>query len=438
MKLYLISLGCARNLIDSDIMLSRLMIPGWIVTEKPEEADVILVNTCGFIEAAADESIRTILEMARFKIDGVCRTLVVAGCLPERFGEQIAAELPEVDIFLGTGAYDKICEILTSPPAGSHCVLPDPNSIGFQPVGSTRTLTPSHMAYLKIAEGCSKHCTYCIIPRLRGRHRSRPLKDIVSEARLLVSEGARELILVAQDTTAYGQELAGEGGLECVLEALSGISDHLWIRFLYGHPASITDLVVRTVARHSNICSYFDIPVQHAADRILKQMGRPCTADDLYRLYDSIRTVVPDAALRTTVMVGFPGETDADFKELLRFIETVRFDQLGGFIYSDFDDLSSHTLSGHVPEHVAKERFDELMKRQRDIAMQINQQHVEKVLDVLVEENPEQHLFVGRTSFQAPEVDGVTYIHGENLQVGDFVKIRITDAYEYDLSGEAL
>jgi len=438
MKLYLIILGCARNLIDSDIMLSRMMIPGWIVTDNPEEADVILVNTCSFIEAAADESIQTVLDMARYKVDGACRMLVVAGCLPERFGEQIAAELPEVDIFIGTGAFDKIREILESPLAGSNCVLPDPNTIGFQSVGSTRTLTPSYMAYLKIAEGCSKHCSYCIIPRLRGRHRSRPLKDIVSETRLLVSGGARELVLVAQDTTAYGQDLAPGTGLDSVLEALSVISDDFWIRFLYGHPASITDSVIRTVASHSNVCPYFDIPVQHAADRILKRMGRQCTADDLYRLYNSIRTTVPDAALRTTVMVGFPGETDADFDELLAFIDTVRFDQLGGFIYSDFDDLPSHSLTGHVPEHVAKERYDELMKRQRDIARQINQQHVGKVLDVLIEENLEQHLFVGRTLFQAPEVDGVTYVQGENLQVGDFVKIRITDAYEYDLTGETL
>jgi len=436
-KIYLISLGCARNLVDSEMMSSRITASGGVMCDNPDEADVILINTCGFIEAAADESIQTILDMARYKTDGNCRLLIVAGCLPERFGTEIASELPEVDLFIGTGALEKIGHILKAPRQYGSCLLPDPNSAGFQKVGATRTLTPPHMSYLKIAEGCSKHCTYCIIPKLRGRHRSRPFHDIVSEARRLVAGGVKELVLVAQDTTAYGQDVPTAGGLDSLLEALSDLSDRLWIRFMYGYPENINPAIIRTVADHANICPYFDIPIQHASDCVLKRMGRPGTEDDLYRLFDSIRAVVPDAAFRTTVIVGFPGETDADFSRLLKFIERVRFDQLGGFLYSDFDDLPSHRLPDHVPPAVAKERYDALMAVQQAVSLSINTGHVGRRADVLIEEKVEPGLYVGRTRFQAPEVDGMTYVRGRNLVVGDFAGIKITDAFEYDLSGDA-
>lgn len=456
MKLHLVSLGCVRNLVDSEVMLGRFKKAGWIITQDPEEADVIIINTCSFIESAVNESIDTILELARFKQNGVCRRLIVTGCLPERFREAIVDALPEVDIFLGTGAFDNIIQAAEGSLNLSGCILPDPNIIPLQGHDVPRVLSFSHMAYLKIAEGCNRHCTYCIIPKLRGKQRSRLLGDIVSEARSMVLSGVKELILVAQETTAYGKDLFPPTDLGRLLESISDIpasltphgtragsgdadgSENLWIRVLYGHPESIDESLIKTVAMHHNICSYFDLPIQHASDAVLKKMGRKYFRDDLYRLFDKIRLLIPDAALRTTVILGFPGETEKDFEGLLTFIKDVRFDHLGVFVYSDSEDLPSHRLSGHVPENVAKDRHDRLMSCQLEISLENNRKHIGRELIVLVEEVLEDNLYMGRTFFQAPEVDGITYIHSNQLQTGDFARVRITDALEYDLIGEAV
>lgn len=437
MKLHLVSLGCAKNLVDSELMLGRLMKSGWTNTPDPGNADIIIINTCSFIESAINESIDTILELARYKQSGVCRRLIVAGCLPERFREDIIQALPEVDCFLGTGAFHEIEKMVASSIAPSKCLLPDPDLIPLQNQGATRALSFPHMAYLKIAEGCSRHCTYCIIPKLRGKQKSRRLEDIVAEVRFLISSGVKELILVAQDTTFYGKDLLPPVPLSRLAENIADISDSVWVRIMYGHPESIDDPFIRTVAKRRNICSYFDIPVQHVSDMVLKKMGRSYKTDNLLRLYDKIRSFVSDAALRTTVMVGFPGETDADFEALVAFVKAVRFDHLGVFIYSDSKDLPSHRLSGHIPENVAKERYDRLMSCQLKISLENNRKHIGKVYDVLVEETTEDNLYNGRTFFQAPEVDGITYIHSEQLQTGSFVGVRIVDALEYDLIGEA-
>lgn len=437
MKLHLVSLGCAKNLVDSELMLGRLMKSGWTNTPDPGNADIIIINTCSFIESAINESIDTILELARYKQSGVCRRLIVAGCLPERFREDIIQALPEVDCFLGTGAFHEIVKVVASSSAPSKCLLPDPDLIPLQNQGATRALSLPHMAYLKIAEGCSRYCTYCIIPKLRGKQKSRRLEDIVVEARFLISSGVKELILVAQDTTFYGKDLLPPVPLSRLVENIAGISASVWLRIMYGHPESIDDPFIRTVAKHRNICSYFDIPVQHVSDMVLKKMGRSYKTDNLLRLYDKIRLFVPDAALRTTVMVGFPGETDADFEALVAFVKAVRFDHLGVFIYSDSKDLPSHRLSGHIPENVAQERYDRLMSCQLKISLENNRKRIGKVYDVLVEETTEDNLYNGRTFFQAPEVDGITYIHAEQLQTGSFVGVRIVDALEYDLIGEA-
>ena len=459
MNLYLLSLGCARNLVDSEIMMGRIKQAGWDLVDEPEEADAIVVNTCSFIEDAADESIEMILELAYFKQEGRCKRLVVAGCLPERYREKIAAQLPEVDAFIGTGAYDRIVEALEGNQYDGGCLLPDPDRIPPRENDAPRALSTSHMAYLKIAEGCSRHCTYCIIPKLRGKKRSRLPQAVIAEAQGLLESGVKELVLVAQDTTSYGTDLNPPASLSQLVESLASLPvtpaltsggarvdgsnpQHAWIRVLYGHPESIDDAFIKTVASHPNICSYFDIPIQHASSSILEKMGRMYRSDDLWRLFDKIRSWVPDAALRTTIIVGFPGENDKDFAGLLRFIEDVRFDHLGVFLYSDSADLPSHKLANHVPAKVAQERYDQLMSCQLDISAQNYQKYIGQTLEVLVEEAIEDGLFAGRATFQAPEVDGMAYIKSGPVppgpQIGSFSRIKVTDAMEYDLIGDAV
>jgi ribosomal protein S12 methylthiotransferase len=430
-------------------MNGRLKKAGWTLTDDPGEAATIVVNTCSFIESAAQESVDTILELAEYKKEGSCTRLVVAGCLPERYREDIVTSLPEVDVFLGTGAYDQIISAVQDPKFTNQCVLPDPDLVALQDKDSPRDLSQSHLAYLKIAEGCSKACTYCIIPKLRGSQHSRLPDDIVSEAKQLVAGGARELVLVAQDTTAYGRDLAQPVNLGQLMQRLASAKfdvaqavDDPWFRVLYGHPESIDDSFIETVAAFHNVCSYFDIPIQHASTRLLKRMGRQYTRSNLFRLFDRIRVRVPEAVLRTTLIVGFPGETDQDFKQLMDFAEQVRFDHLGVFIYSDSDDLSSHHLSGHVPKKVAQERYHQIMSAQSGISSENNQKYIGKIVKVLVEEFLENHLFAGRTDFQAPEVDGISYINTNprpfDLKIGSFTDMRVTDAMEYDLMGEAV
>ena len=448
-KLYLESLGCARNQVDSEIMHGRLKKVGWTMTDDPAEAATIVINTCSFIESAAQESIDTILELAEYKKDGACTRLVVTGCLPERYREEIVTSLPEVDVFLGTGAFDQIVGAVQDPKFTNQCVLPDPDLVTLQDNHSPRDLIQPHLAYLKIAEGCSKGCTYCIIPKLRGKQHSRPPEDVVAEATRLVTGGAKELVLVAQDTTAYGGDLAESFNLGHLMERLAKIKpnnqqdfDGPWFRVLYGHPESIEDSFINTVASFQNLCSYFDIPIQHVSNGVLKRMGRRYTRQSLFRLFDRIRAQIPDAVLRTTIIVGFPGETDKDFEQLLEFAEEVRFDHLGVFIYSDSEDLSSHHLSNHVPLDVARDRYHQIMSTQSGISSENNQKYIGKTVKVLVEEYLENNFFAGRTNFQAPEVDGISYINTSplpfDLKIGSFTDMRVTDAMEYDLMGEVV
>jgi ribosomal protein S12 methylthiotransferase len=446
MKLYLESLGCARNQVDSEIMIGRLKAAGWILTDNPAEAETIVVNTCSFIEDAAQESIDVILELAEYKKGGACDRLVVAGCLPERYREEILSSLPEVDVFIGTGAFDQIVKAAGEPQFSHQCLLPDPDLIAVRGKDSPRELISPHLAYLKVAEGCSKTCTYCIIPKLRGRQKSRPPEDIISEAKKLMAAGVKELVLVAQDTTAYGRDLTTPANLTQLVGDLAviGADDQWgnakpWFRVLYGHPESIEDSFIDTVASHPNLCPYFDIPIQHVSPGILKRMGRRYNRDELYRLFDRIRNQVPTAVLRTTIIVGFPGEKDQDFDQLLKFTENVQFDHLGVFVYSDSDDLASHQLSDHVPDAVATDRYHQLMSAQSEISSEKNQKYIGKTLRILVEECLDNHLFAGRTNFQAPEVDGISYISTNQspfkLKIGSFVDMRVTDAMEYDLMG---
>ncbi|HWR93490.1 MAG TPA: 30S ribosomal protein S12 methylthiotransferase RimO [Desulfobacterales bacterium] len=446
--LHLVSLGCAKNQVDSEVMLGRLKRAGWVITEDPEQAHTIVVNTCSFIQSAAEESIDTIVELAEYKKSGSCRRLVVTGCLPERYREQIVQAIPEVDVFLGTGAFDQIVQAVGNRPLAEKTILPDPEHACLEQQGSARVLTSAHMAYLKIAEGCSHRCSYCIIPKLRGPHKSQPLENLVAEAGELLSSGVKELVLVGQDTTAYGQDLNPPVTLGNLVNGLARLSTgggrganfFPWIRVLYGNPESIEETFVRAVADNPRVCSYFDLPIQHASNRILKRMGRRCTREKLVRLFRRIREIVPDAVLRTTVIVGFPGETDEDFRQVLDFAEEIRFDHLGVFVYSDADDLASHRLRQHVPPGVAQDRYDQLMSTQMDIAAEKNQKHIGQTLQVLIEENLGSRLFAGRTCFQAPEVDGITYVNSSASALppalGCFARTRINDAMEYDLMGE--
>ncbi len=437
-KLHLISLGCAKNLVDSELMLGCLKQSGWIMTREPAEAEAIVVNTCSFIESAADESIDAILEAAAYKKEGRCRQLIVTGCLPERYRDKIVEALPEVDLFLGTGAYDQIARALADADKRHRCLLPDPNEMALQEAGMPRISTTPHLAYLKISEGCDRRCTYCIIPKLRGRQRSRPVEDIVAEARKLADAGAKELVLVAQDTTAYGRDLQPPADFSRLLESVASAAENAWIRFLYGHPQSMDEGVVRSVAGRVNICPYFDIPIQHASDPVLKKMGRDYGREDLVRLFAGIRKLLPAAALRTTVIVGFPGETDQDFDQLMRFVKTVRFDHLGVFVYSDSEDLPSHRLGRRVSAKLAEKRRDLLMRLQAGISRQNNQKYVGTVRRVIIEEVVETGLYSGRTVFQAPEVDGVTYVHAEKLEIGSVTNVKINDVLAYDLVGERI
>jgi ribosomal protein S12 methylthiotransferase len=317
-------------------------------------------------------------------------------------------------------------------------LFPDPNTRWFQDLSETRERITEHYCYIKVSEGCNRKCTYCIIPQLRGTQRSRPKEDICKEAVDLVSQGVKEIILTAENTTDYGQDFSDDAGFEQVLAALAGTLEQTqtWIRFLYTHPKTLTASMVETVKQHKNICSYYDVPIQHTSSKILKKMGRPYTTEDLYALFNTIRKIDPDAALRTTLIVGFPGETEQDFDRLLTFITDIRFDQLGVFMYSDSEDLKSHLFDDHVPPEIAEQRHDMIMAAQAKISKTVNEHYVGKVLDVLVEESPEPGVYIGRTMFQAPEVDGMTFVYADQLEIGTFVKVKITDAFEYDIAGE--
>ncbi len=432
------NLGCARNLVDSEVMHGQLASAGYTFTLDPAIADTIIVNTCSFIESAVDESVDEILELAEFKKTGQCKRFIVAGCLPERFGKELADSLPEVDAFLGTGAYHEIVQVLSRPLEKGGCLLPSPDTLPLQTQGTPRIPSTTAMAYLKVTEGCNRHCTYCMIPKLRGPLRSRPLEDIEAEARHLITSGFRELVIIGQDTGCYGRDLGADINLPRLLDNVADISKDTWIRFLYGSPDTTDETLIRTVAAHENICSYFDIPIQHAGSRILRRMGRQYDEDALIRLFADIRKIISKAALRTTVMVGFPGETDSDFELMLNFIKTVRFDHLGAFIYSDSEELSSHRLPGHIPADVAEERHHVLMTAQVEISAEKNQNHIGQIYPVLVEEQIEAGLFSGRASFQAPEVDGIVYIDSTDAVVGEFTNVKIDDALEYDLRGETI
>ncbi len=441
MNIYFISLGCDKNLVDSENMLGILHENGYKITNDEKEADIIIINTCCFINDAKEESINTILEMAEYKKSGNLKALIVTGCLAQRYKDEILSEIPEVDALLGTTSFTeihKVMEGLTDGKPNSHFEELDklPKN------KSKRILTSgSYFAYLKIAEGCDKHCTYCIIPQVRGNFRSVPMEELLSEASYLAEQGVKELILVAQETTLYGVDLYGEKTLPKLLKELAKIEGIEWIRILYCYPEEITEELIETIKNEPKVCRYLDIPIQHASNRILKLMGRRTNKEDLIRIINKLRESMPDIALRTTLITGFPTETDEEHEELLAFVEEMKFDRLGVFTYSKEDNTPAAKLKPQVLAKVKKQRQKELMELQQTVAFERTPKLVGNVYDVLIEGKiaDEEHVYIGRTYMDAPSVDGFLFLNsGRELMSGDIVKAKVTGAKGYDLVGELL
>ncbi len=439
MKILFVSLGCDKNLVDSEVMLGLLEKKGFQFTDDETEADVIVINTCCFINDAKEESVNTILEMAEYRKSGSCKALVVTGCLAQRYQKEIVDEIPEVDAVLGTTTYDAIAETVEK-------VLEGQKELHFEDVDrlvpeqtTGRSLTTGgHYAYLKIAEGCDKHCTYCIIPKVRGNYRSVPMEQLLKEAEDLAEKGVKELILVAQETTVYGKDLYGEKKLPELLKKLAQISGIRWIRVLYCYPEEITEELIQTIKEEPKICHYLDLPIQHASDRILKRMGRRTTQEDLRRIIGRLREEIPDICLRTTLITGFPGETQEDHEELMRFVDDCEFDRLGVFTYSPEEDTPAAGMPDQIPEEVKEDRRAELMELQQDIAFDKAESMTGRELEVMVEGKvADENAYVARTYKDAPGVDGYLFLNTEEAMMsGDFAKVRVTGAAEYDLIGE--
>ncbi|MFT4105911.1 MAG: 30S ribosomal protein S12 methylthiotransferase RimO [Lacrimispora sp.] len=439
MKLLCISLGCDKNLVDTEMMLGLLNKDGYTFTDDEYEADVIVINTCCFINDAKEESINTILEMAQRKVDGKCKALIVTGCLAQRYKQEIIDEIPEVDGILGTSTYDEIARVLSDALGGKEHVQCFHELSGFPEQEAERVLTTGgHYAFLKIAEGCDKHCTYCIIPSLRGSYRSVPMERLIKEAESLAQKGVRELILVAQETTLYGMDLYGKKSLPELLKKLCLIPGIQWIRVQYCYPEEITDELIQTIKEEDKICSYLDLPIQHASDRILKLMGRRTTQAQLREIVEKLRREIPDIALRTTLISGFPGETQEDHDELMEFVDEMEFERLGVFAYSAEEDTPAAEFADQIPQEVKEERRDEIMELQQEISLALSEDMIGRTLEVMIEGKvADENAYVGRTYMDGPGVDGMIFVQtGVELMSGDFARVRVTGAMEYDLIGE--
>lgn len=440
MKILFISLGCDKNLVDSEVMLKLLEKKGYQFTDDETEADIIIINTCCFIGDAKEESVNTILEMAEYRKSGSCKALIVTGCLAQRYQKEILDEIEEVDAVLGTATYDAIAETVEKALEGrKELCFEDIDRLVPEQGGRVLT-TGGHYAYLKIAEGCDKHCTYCIIPRLRGHFRSVPEERLLAEAEELAEQGVKELILVAQETTVYGVDLYGEKRLPQLLKKLAGIQGIRWIRVQYCYPEEITEELIQIIKEEPKICHYLDLPIQHASDRILKRMGRRTTQADLRRIIGRLREAIPDICLRTTLISGFPGETEEDHEELMRFVDDCEFDRLGVFAYSAEEDTPAAAMPDQIPEEVKEDRRAEIMELQQEIAFEKAEGMTGRELTVMIEgKAADENVYVGRTYMDAPGVDGYLFLNtDETLMSGDFARVRVTGAAEYDLIGELI
>lgn len=438
MKILFISLGCDKNLADSEVMLGMLTSKGYEITDDENEADVVVVNTCCFIGDAKEESIHNILEMAELRKAGDIKALIVTGCLAQRYKEEVQTEIPEVDAIIGTTAIDAIVETLEDVLAGQgHNHIEDINRTPVYDKSRIVT-TGGHYAYLKIAEGCDKRCSYCIIPKVRGNYRSIPMESLLAEARKLVEFGAKELILVAQETTLYGKDLYGEKSLPRLLHELCKIDGLYWIRILYCYPEEITDELIETIRTEEKVCHYLDIPIQHASDNILKRMGRRTNQAELRDMIARLRERIPDICLRTTLITGFPGETQEDHEELMAFVDEMEFDRLGVFTYSAEEDTPAAEFEDQIEEEIKKDRQAEIMELQQEIAFEKAENAVGRTVLAMIEGRlPDENAYAARTYMDAPNVDGLVFVQtSRELMTGDFVKVKITGSYEYDLIGE--
>lgn len=437
MKIFFVSLGCDKNLVDSEEMLALLEKRGYSFTDDETQADVIIINTCCFINDAKEESVQTILEMSEYKKEN-CKALIVTGCMAQRYKQEILDEVPEVDMVLGTTAYDKIVEAIDEALAGSRKV--ETESLNTLPkTGAGRVLTTGgHYAYLKIAEGCNKCCTYCIIPKVRGRYRSVPMEELIAQAKDLADKGVKELILVAQETTVYGVDLYGKKSLHLLVRELCKISGLRWIRLLYCYPEEIYDELIETMRDEEKVCQYLDLPIQHASDAVLKRMGRRTTQADLKEIIAKLRKEIPDIVLRTTLIAGFPGETQEQHEEMMAFIDELEFDRLGVFTYSQEEDTPAAVMPDQIDEETKLTWREELMELQQEIAFDKAQDREGSIVTAMVEGKvADENAYVARTYGDAPNVDGLLFIQtAEELNSGDFARVRITGSAEYDLIGE--
>ena len=462
---HLVSLGCPKNLVDSEIMMNRLEGCGYRATSTPDDAQVIIVNTCAFIGSAKEESIQTVLELARHKEDGQCKLLAVTGCLSQRYRAELPKEMPEVDIWIGTDEFPRIDEILAKTLEGGQVLAFSDERIDYERVLERRLATPRHWAYLKISEGCNHTCKFCIIPSIRGGFRSRSMESVVEEAGRLAASGVRELVLIAQDLTDYGRDLYRRRALGELLERLSEVQGIEWIRCMYAYPTSLDDATIEAIARNPKVCRYIDMPLQHASGKVLRAMSRPGDRASYTDLIQRLRTAISDVTLRTTFIVGYPGETEDDFDELLAFMEETRFDRVGVFTYSKEEGTAAASLRGHVPHGVKRRRFKRAYQLQQQISHERNAAHIGRTMRVLIDSEtaapkvtgatvreragaaleagigpaignfPRGARYLGRTEGDAPEIDGTVFVVGRGARVGTFCNVRITGAHPYDLVG---
>ena len=446
MNILFVSLGCDKNLVDTEVMLGLLAKKGHQMIDDETQADIVIVNTCCFIHDAKEESIQTILEMAQLNETAVLKKLIVTGCLAQRYKEEILEEIPEVDAVLGTTSYDEIAEVIDglfsdSPMerADARMIMKDVDYLPETQKGRLVT-TGGHFAYLKIAEGCDKHCTYCIIPKIRGNFRSVPMEELIDEAKELADQGVKELILVAQETTLYGKDIYGEKSLPRLLKALCKIQGLRWIRILYCYPEEITDELIQVIKEEPKICHYLDLPIQHASDAILKRMGRKTSKEQLISIIGKLREEIPDITLRTTLITGFPGETDEQHEELMDFVDQMEFERLGVFTYSPEEDTPAAEMPDQISEEIKQDRQAELMELQQDIVFDRNEDLIGEEMLVMIEGKvADENAYVGRTYRDAPNVDGLIFVNtDEELVSGDFAKVKVTGAMDYDLIGELL
>lgn len=442
LKIGIVSLGCPKNLVDTEVMLGLIAEKKIIITNDPSEADLIIVNTCGFIESAKEESINTILQMGEYKVSGNCKHLIIAGCLAQRYAQELLNEIPEADAVIGTECYEDIYSVIMRVQTGERFVALKPENISSPKtvVPLPRVLTtPNYMAYLKIAEGCDNYCSYCIIPKLRGRYTSRYFEEIIAEAKSLATTGVKELIVVAQDTTRYGEDLYGKLRLPELLAELNKIDGIKWIRVMYCYPNNFNDDLIEAFATLDKVCKYVDLPLQHASDRLLSSMNRHDTKISVETLLAKLRKRIPGITIRTTFIVGFPGETESDFLELKTFVETQRFSNAGVFTYSQEEGTAAALLKEQIAEEIKDERYHELMALQARISEEIHVCLEDDVVDVLVEgydsENPD--LAFGRSSREAPDIDGTIFIENANdIKVGEFIKVKLLQGFTYEMVGE--